>query len=175
MGGEARLQPGTTTKRVASGLTEISYHVAVPTKYDPNDPAPLLILFSPSGKGDRILKPVASAADKYGWIAIGVNDLKNGVQDLRRMRQMEDEVLDDILEKIPHDPQRIYLGGLSGGAMRAYGLTVRRSETFAGVLAMGGWLGGSQYARRNYPRNLAVAMIAGDKDTGAHQLSLIHI
>lgn len=168
---EIDLKPGATIHQVAAGLTEISYHVAVPTQYDPTKPAPLLILFSPSGKGDRILKPVAPATQKYGWLAVGVNDLRNGVQDLRRMRQMEDEALNDIFERIPHDPERLYLGGLSGGAMRAYSLTVRRKETFAGIMAIGGWLGGTQYARRKYPRNLAVAMIAGDKDLGAHQWS----
>ncbi|MDA7510473.1 hypothetical protein N8612_02240 [Verrucomicrobia bacterium] len=91
--------------------------------------------------------------------------------DSRLMIRMENEVLDDIFDTIPHDPKRVYLGGLSGGAMRAFSLTVRRKEPFAGVLSMGGWLGGTQYAQRKYPKGLAVAMIAGDKDVGVHQWS----
>ena len=161
---------GEITKRVAEGSMKMTYHVAMPEKEDERDRAPLLVLFSPGGDGRRILEPVAPAANRYGWVAVGVDRLRNGAMDTRLMNRMEDQVLDDIFRVIPHDPKRVYLGGLSGGAMRAFSLTVRRKkDVFAGVLSMGGWLGGTQYARREYPKGLAVAMIAGDKDKGVHQ------
>lgn len=167
----AAFPSGKVTKRVSVGSTKISYHVAMPEQEGTEAKVPLLVLFSPRGDGLRILEPVAPAANKYGWIAVGVDRLRNGAMNTRLMIRMENEVLDDIFKLIPHDPNRIYLGGLSGGAMRAFSLTVRRKEPFAGVLSMGGWLGGTHYARRKYPRGLAVAMIAGDKDVGAHQWS----
>ena len=174
--------PGKVSKRVAAGSLKMTYHVAMPsqaeaeklTEVSPGgeQASPLLILFSPRGDGERILKPVAPAANRYGWIAVGVDQLKNGVMDTRFMTRMENEVIDDILSVVPHDPKRVYLGGLSGGAMRAFSITVRRKQdSYAGILSMGGWLGGTQYARRAYPKGLAVAMIAGDKDLGAHQWS----
>jgi len=163
--------PGKVTKRDAVGNTKMSYHVAMPERGIKEERAPLLVLFSPRGDGRKILQPVAPAANKYGWIAVGVDRLRNGAMDTRRMIRMENEVLEDIFSMIPHDPKRVYLGGLSGGAMRAFSLTVRRKEPLAGVLSMGGWLGGTQYAQRKYPRGLAVAMIAGDKDVGAPQWS----
>ncbi len=170
------------SKRTSSGPLKMSYHIAMPSSSqlqklnrDSSELvplSPLLVLFSPRGDGQRILEPVAPAANRYGWIAVGVDRLKNGAMDTRLMIRMEDEVLEDIFERVPHDPKRVYLGGLSGGAMRAFSLTVRRKQdTYAGVLSMGGWLGGTQYARRSYPKGLAVAMIAGDKDLGAHQWS----
>lgn len=169
---KVHLPAGEVTKRLAEGSTKMTYHVAMPKEQPESGRAPLLILFSPGGDGKRILEPVAPAANRYGWIAVGVDKLRNGAMDTRLMQRMEDQVLDDILRVIPHDSERIYLGGLSGGAMRAFSLTVRRKKDgFAGVLSMGGWLGGTQYARRDYPKGLAVAMIAGDKDEGAHQWS----
>ena len=160
----------------------MTYHVAMPSKAESGKAlgetpsaqreSPLLVLFSPGGDGQRILKPVTPAANRYGWIAVGVDRLRNGAMDARVMTRMENEVLDDILKFVPHDPERVYLGGLSGGAMRAFSITVRRKkDDYAGILSMGGWLGGTQYARRAYPKGLAVAMIAGDKDVGAHQWS----
>ncbi len=161
--------PGETRVLTAEGKTEITYHVAVPPRFDPTKPRPLLILFSPGGKGERILGPAIPAAAKYNWMAVGVDRLKNGYMDTRLMMAMEDEVLEDIYRRVPHDPKRRYVGGLSGGAMRAFSLTVRRDDGWAGVLSIGGWLGGQQYANRKYPKGLAVAMVAGDKDKGAHQ------
>ena len=160
---------GEVTKREGVGKSQMSYFVAMPTDERIQEDTPLLILFSPRGDGERILEPVAPAANRYGWIAVGVDKLRNGAMDTRLMMRMEDEVLEDIFRVVLHDPKRVYLGGLSGGAMRAFSLTVRRTEPFAGVLSMGGWLGGTQYAQRKYPKGMAIAMIAGDKDVGVHQ------
>ena len=53
--------------------------------------------------------------------------------------------------------------------MRSYGISSRRRERFAGILAYGGWLGGPGYAKRNYCEGMAVAMINGNRDQGANQ------
>lgn len=168
---EPALKAGQTTQLTSGGTYHLNYHVAIPEAWSPSESRALLILFSPRGDGARILKTVAPAANRYGWIAVGVDKLKNGAMNTRTMWRMEDDVLDAIFESVPHDSDRVYLGGLSGGAMRAYSVTVRRSEPFAGVVAMGGWLGGTPYAQRDYPHGMAVAMISGNKDVGALQWS----
>ena len=52
--------------------------------------------------------------------------------------------------------------------MRAYGITARREDPFAGILAYGGWLGGPEHQKKRYCRFMAVAMINGNKDDAAN-------
>ena len=164
----ARLVPGQTFTRTAEGETAVPYHVRVPPAFDPAAPPPLLIAFSAGGKGRFMADTIGPCADKLGWITIGCDKLKNDLPDGKLTDQMEDEVLEDIYRNIPHDPRRVYLAGHSGGAMRAYGLTARRKESFAGILAYGGWLGGPDYQKKLYGRHMAVAMVNGDKDDAAN-------
>jgi len=158
--------PGNTFTRTATGEMAINYHVRVPASFDPRHPPPLVIAFSPKGKGRLMVKAVGASTDKAGWIVIGCDKLKNGMPDAKRAEKMEDEVLEDIYGNIPHDPRRIYLAGHSGGAMRAYRISARRKELFAGILAFSGWLGGADKQKQPFCQNMAVAMVNGDQDAG---------
>lgn len=91
---------GEVTKRDAVGRTKMSYHVAMPELVKEEGMAPLLVLFSPRGDGRRILEPVAPAANRYGWITVGVDRLRNGAMDTRLMIRMENEVLEDVLSSV---------------------------------------------------------------------------
>lgn len=162
------LIPGETIKRTAAGDTGITYHVYVPKNYEASaGPSPIIITFSPGGDGLGILKRIKEGTEHTGWLLIGCDKLKNGIKDRDLALKMEDEVLDDILATLPHDPDRIYLAGFSGGAMRSYDLTTRRPEPFAGILAYGGWLGGSEYQGNAFREGMSVAMINGNQDRGA--------
>ncbi len=162
-----QMVPGETFTRTAAGKTAVNYHVRVPATFNPAQPPPLVIAFSPSGKGRFMLEAIGPSTDKAGWIAVGCDKLKNGIEDGQLEVQMEDEVLEDIYRSVPHDPRRIYLAGHSGGAMRAYGLAARRKEPFAGILAYGGWMGGKEFQQQTYCPNMAVAMVNGDQDKTA--------
>ena len=164
----ALMVPGQTFMRTAAGANAVTYHVRTPASFNPGQPPPLLVAFSSRGKGRSIVNALGPGADKVGWIAIGCDKLMNSLSDEQLADQMEDEVLEDIYRNIPHDPRRIYLAGHSGGAMRAYGIAARRPETFAGILAYGGWLGGPDYQKKLYCRNMAVAMVNGDGDEAAN-------
>lgn len=63
------------------------------------------------------------------------------------------------------------MGGISGGASRAFTYSERRdsrpSARGKGIVSMGGWLGGKD--RSMCPTRMAVAIINGDKDGGAKQ------
>lgn len=160
--------PGEITRHTTSGEYRISYHVAIPKTFNINNPPPMLVLFSPGGNGKSILRSVLPSASKLGWIVVGVDQLKNGMdEDLENA--MESEAFEAIMNQVPHHPRRIYLGGMSGGAMRAYGLTYKYEEApIAGILAMGGWLGGSKYYDKDFRKYMAVAMVNGDSDSGAN-------
>ncbi|MDB4474808.1 hypothetical protein N9023_07350 [Opitutaceae bacterium] len=166
--GSIEFTPGEIVTRTAAGETDITYHVLTPADYDAAaPPPPIVIAFSPGGDGLGILNKLKDGVSPAGWTLVGCDKLKNGLKDPELALKMEDEVLDDILRTVPHDPSRIYLAGFSGGAMRSYDLTTRRPEAFAGVLAYGGWLGGTEHQGNAFREGMSVAMINGTQDRGA--------
>tara|TARA_R110000850_G_scaffold64695_13_gene145074 strand:- start:11 stop:589 length:579 start_codon:yes stop_codon:yes gene_type:complete len=145
----------------------VTYHVQYPKSYDPNQKPPLLILFSPGGKGKGILGSFAEAADQAGWVAVGCDGFKNKMdEDLGR--SMFEELLPHLEANVDHDPTSLYLGGMSGGAWRAYHYSVWLGRPWQGIAACGGWLGGSEYYDLNYPEKMAIAVINGDSDKNAN-------
>ena len=164
-----KLKPGLIETFTAPGDTKTTYHVFSPSIYRTNAPSPLLVLFSPSGNGRGILNAFKESADEAGWILVGCDKLRNGFEENPLEHQVEDELLDDILTRIPHVPARVFFGGFSGGAERAYHLTARRDDGVAGVFAVGGWLGLEKYYDLPYRQHMVVAMVNGNKDTSARR------
>lgn len=163
-----QLKPGTIESFTAAGTTETTYHVYTPGACQTNRPVPMLVLFSPGGDGRGMVSAFKDAAEAAGWIVAGCDKLSNSFEGNPQERQVEKELLDDILARIPHAPDKLFLGGFSGGAQRAYHLTARRKEKVAGVFAMGGWLGGETFYRLPYDQRMAVAMVNGKDDAAAN-------
>jgi poly(3-hydroxybutyrate) depolymerase len=166
----AKWKPGQVISFVTPDKTAVPYHVYIPTSFDPDKLFPLVYAFSPGGNGKGQLNAMKKSAEKAGWIVVGCDKLKNGMKDEDLEIEMEDAVLADVQKNVPHDRNRMYLSGMSGGAMRSYQIASRRHDIgWAGILAFGGWMGGSEYQKKlDFPRGLSVAMINGDKDTGAN-------
>lgn len=166
----AKMQPGTMLRRVSPGDAGVTWYLYIPLSLTPDDPAPLLILFSPAGRSAPLVAALKEAADRAGWLIAGCDGLRSGMENPDAERAMEDGVLDDILGRVPHRADRIFLGGASGGATRAFGLARedRRPEKFAGVLSLGGWLGGTDRRQWRYQRRMAVAFVNGDANKGAN-------
>lgn len=162
------LLPGKTVTATAPGKHSVTYHIFAPDDYkEDSTPMPLLVVFSPNGDGMALLNKLRNGANSAGWLLVGCDKLRNGMNSDTLETEVEDEVLNDVFQNIPHDASRVYLGGFSGGAMRAYGITARRTEPYAGVLAFGGWLGGPSYQDKPYRENMSVAMVTGVRDLGA--------
>ena len=162
--------PGKVFRRTASGDHAMTYHVYTPTGFDAESPPPLIISFSPGGSGVQMVNSMKASAEKAGWVLIGCDRLSNTMKEAEPVRRkMEDEVLSDIYTVIPNNPDRIYLAGLSGGALRAYNLSARREERITGIIAYGGWLGGEEYStKEDYCKYMAVAIVNGDNDKAAN-------
>ena len=161
----AELIPGKTETFTAQGETKTTYHVYTPTACQTN--APILVLFSPSGAGSSMVAAFQKSAEAFGWIVVGCDKLSNGFEGNSLEHQVENELLDDILARIPHAAAKLFFGGFSGGAERAYHLSAHRKEKIAGIIAMGGWLGGDEYRKLLYCQHMAVAMVNGKKDAAA--------
>lgn len=160
------LTAGQVLHRTTSGRMQTKYHIAVPDKFDSQKPPPLLVVFSPGGDGNGMMSQVRASANKVGWMVLGCDTLKNGMKAEDEL-PIEEELMRDIRELVPHDPARLYYGGFSGGAQRAYQMTHLFTDPCAGILAFGGWLGGGEEQKKSFQRGMAVAMVNGDGDKGA--------
>ncbi|MDA3798208.1 MAG: SHD1 domain-containing protein [Kiritimatiellae bacterium] len=166
----AKWKPGEISSYVTTNATRASYHVYIPSSFNPDKPPPLVYAFSPGGNGKGQLNSMKKSAEKYGWIVVGCDKLKNGM-DQADEQKIEDDILSCVQTKVPHDPKRVYLSGMSGGALRSYQIAGRRQDMeFAGILAFGGWLGGKECQKNcSLPkRGGAVAMVNGDQDKAAN-------
>jgi predicted esterase len=164
----------------------ISHHQGRGAKYltdfyvyeplQPNAPAgdlpPLMILFDAGGKGLRYLLKHIEAGQAVGMTLVGCDVFKNHMDDVAGLARFK-ELLPAILASTPHNPERIFMGGSSGGAWRAFHHSAQvESITWAGIYSNGGWLGEPEWYDLPYPPQLRVAMVNGDKDHANEQIEL---
>jgi predicted esterase len=157
----------TTHEGVGKYKTEYAvYHPPVPADAKK---LPMLILFHPGGNGQRAIYKYVEAAAAAGITLVSLDYFRNE-KDSDKQDQMFErftELLPQIEATVLHDENRIFMGGTSGGACRAYHYSAKVKRPWAGILACGGWLGGRDNYDMGFPR-MRVAMVNGDKDNGAN-------
>ncbi len=87
-------------------------------------PLPIIFFFDPHGAGALPLKKYKALADNYGFILAGSNNSKNG-NDWNTEEVIWRHFVDDLMGRIGHDENRIYLCGFSGGAKAATYMAMR--------------------------------------------------
>lgn len=85
---------------------------------------------------------------------------------MRPAMQLTSDLLDSLIASGGVDEERLYLGGVSLGAMGAYDLLSRRPDTFAAALAICG--GGSLDAAAKYAKGLPIWVFHGSADPIVH-------
>jgi hypothetical protein len=149
----------------SEGGQSVSYHVYWPAGFDPSKPPAMIILFSPGGSGKGILGSVKDACEKLGWIGVGCDTFRNN-SDEAILDAKWRNLLPHIEKTVPHNPDLLYLGGSSGGALRAYDYSESTARPWKGILAFGGWLGGKPTLK--CASKMAVAIVNGDADKNAN-------
>ncbi|MFZ3213524.1 MAG: hypothetical protein WA188_18625 [Terriglobales bacterium] len=91
-----------------------SYALYLPSTYSPDHAWPLLMAFDPSAEGATPVKLFREAAEKYGYIAVGSNNSKNGPT--RPSAEAFDALWRDAHRRFRVDDRRIYAAGFSGAA-----------------------------------------------------------
>ncbi len=161
---------GKITTHLGTGRFRTEYAVYHPPVAADAKKLPMLILFHPGGNGQRTIYRYVEAAAALGITLVSLDYYKNTDDDPKRealMLECFTELLPQIEAAVPHDEKRIFMGGMSGGAWRAYHYSAQVKRPWAGILACGGWLGDEKYHDLDYPK-LRVAMVNGDKDFGPH-------
>lgn len=155
---------GKTIAMKSDGELPTAYHVYYPQGFGGSKKYPVLIMFSPGGGGNSILRNVRQGCDALGWIAVGCDTFKNGGNEKEFTKRFTD-LLPHIESSLPHDPEALYLGGMSGGALRAYDFSGQFERPWKGILAYGGWLGSKGVETS---KKMRVAIVNGDKDKNAN-------
>lgn len=162
---------GTVTEHAGTGKFKTAYTVYQPPAAAAQKSPPLFIVFHPGGNGRRSIYAYIEAAAAVGMTLVSLDYFKNTADEPEKEEEMLEcftELLPQIEAAVPHDPNRMFMGGMSGGAWRAYHYSARFARPWAGIYAGGGWLGGKKYYHLPYPR-MKVAMVNGDKDAAANR------
>lgn len=111
-----------------------SYALYLPSRYTPEKKWPMLYAFDPGARGKLPVSLFKEAAEKFGFIVVGSNNSKNGIQ----VGAVIQAVLEDTNARFAIDPQRVYSTGFSGGARIAFALAGSNPGAVAGVIACSG-------------------------------------
>ena len=121
-------------KKTCRTNTKHNYAYYLPSYYDANKIYPLIIAFDAHARGQLAVSRFKEAAETYGYIVVGSNNAKNGLQDIN---SVINSLWDDALSRFSVDPKRIYAAGFSGGARIASSLPIYKGGV-KGVIACAG-------------------------------------
>ncbi len=159
---------GTIEKKVGIGKFTTEYSIYHPSGLAPDARTPMMILFHPGGNGHRDILRYVEAADAVKMTLVSCETFQNSddtpeIEDgyLERFK----ELLPQIEQVVPHDPNRIFMGGVSGGAWRAFHYSAQISRPWAGIYSNCGWVGDKKWWDLPYPK-MRVVFLNGDRDYG---------
>ena len=125
---------GTVTPRVACDANpQQSYAVYLPSTYSPKKRWPIIYAFDPGARGQVAVEAIRAAAEKYGYIVVGSNNSRNGME--AASAEAAQAMWQDTQQKFSIDEHRRYFAGMSGGARMASALAMSCNGCVAGVIA----------------------------------------
>jgi poly(3-hydroxybutyrate) depolymerase len=116
-----------------------SYALYLPSGYTTEKKWPILYAFDPSGQGKVPVTLFKEAAEAFGYIVVGSNNSRNGLQ----VADIVQAFGDDTHARLSIDQKRIYTTGFSGGSRVALATALAYQPGIAGVIA----------ASAGFPRN----------------------
>lgn len=151
------------------GLYPTDLYIYYPKSHEyATQPLPAMLLFHPGGKAARYCARHMEAAEAANLVIVSCGTFRNTDDDPTlesAMLERFKEAFPQILERVPKiDHQRIFMGGCSGGAWRAYHYSAWVKFPWAGIYANAGWLGGPKYYDLPYPSGMRVMIVNGNQD-----------
>jgi predicted esterase len=143
----------------------ISYALYLPKNYTAALKFPVIIAFDPHGSGILPLEKYKDLADKYGYILMGSNDSKNGL-DMNTSGVIIDALFSETSGRYSIDSTRIYVMGFSGGARIACIIGLYQGGA-AGVIGCGAGFPATNQPIRFKPDYIS---IAGNADFNMNEL-----
>jgi hypothetical protein len=143
----------------------ISYALYLPKNYSAALKFPAIIAFDPKGNGILPLEKYKDLADKYGYILMGSNDSRNGL-DMNTTSNIIDALFSETSGPYSIDSTRIYVMGFSGGARIASMIGLYQGGV-AGIIGCGAGFPSINQPARFMPDYIS---IAGTADFNMNEL-----
>ncbi len=134
-----------------------SYSLYLPSAFEGQKRWPVVFIFDYENSGKVGVRAMAEAAEKYGYILVGSN---NVVENIESNVQIYNRLSQEILRLFPINLSRIYTAGFSGGARLATSIAVL-SKDINGVIACGAGFSASFTPKKN---TFSFSGIVGDSD-----------
>jgi len=121
-----------------SGNNNHSYYIYLPSNYSKEKNWPIIYTFDPGGNGHIPVELFQNTAEKYGYIIVGSNNVKNGPwsSNIKALK----ELWYDTNKKFSIKPDQIYTSGFSGGARVAAAFSSILGTPVSGIVACGAGL-----------------------------------
>ncbi|MBN2520068.1 MAG: hypothetical protein JXB17_06165, partial [Bacteroidales bacterium] len=126
-----------TTKIVCNSDTTQTYELYLPLSYSNAEKWPLIICFDPHANGIKPVDSLKYAAEKYGFIVAGSNNIQNGLETLNYSLNV---FISDVLSKYSVDQNSLYSCGFSGGARIAASIALN-NKAFKGIICCAAGVG----------------------------------
>jgi poly(3-hydroxybutyrate) depolymerase len=126
------LPKGEIVESVASKADpQQTFALYLPSRYLPDKKWPILYAFDPGARGKLPVSLFKDAAEKFGYIVVGSNNSKNGIQ----VAGVIQAIWADTHARFAIDDSRVYTTGFSGGARVAFATALAYQGAVAGVIA----------------------------------------
>lgn len=113
-----------------------TYELYLPSRFDPQQRWPLLLVFDPRMRGRLAAELFRPAAEELGWIVASSN--KTASDGLAESNQRAiNAMFPDVMRRLPIDDRRIHATGFSGGAVLSWTVGVLGGK-LAGVISVCG-------------------------------------
>ena len=122
-----------TDSVICQYLNNQSYALYLPSYYTADKKFPCIYFFDAHARGLLPVRLCKVFAEKYGFVVIGSNVSKNGMQ-WPETEDIVKSLMNDSRARISIDPQRIYTSGFSGGARVASTVAIQDGG-IAGVIS----------------------------------------
>jgi predicted esterase len=133
---QASARSGQTLREQPLDLAREKFAVYVPAHAPPQGYA--LLVFVPPWEEASVPATWLSTLDRHGTIYVSAANSGNDADVLDRRIPLALLAAQNIIKRYPIDPQRIYIGGFSGGSRVAERIALGYPDLFHGVLLMAG-------------------------------------
>ncbi|MBN1252390.1 MAG: hypothetical protein JXA16_09640 [Bacteroidales bacterium] len=137
-----------------------------PENYSPIRETPVIVVFDAHARAKFAVEKFKDASNKYGYIIIASENIKNGLQTADYSVNI---LFEDVFSQYKIDKKRVYTAGFSGGAKIASSVAIYKGG-IAGVIACGA---GLQQIGVKISNIFDFVGIAGLKDFNYQELNML--
>ena len=149
----------------AEGYNPDNYEVFVPTDLKTYASRPVIIGFSPNGRGKEFINYWQEAADEFKCIIIASNVVRNGMDIQKELINIKRDLSEEFASKYPINLKKVIAAGSSGGGMASHLFSFLHPDTVAAVISNVGYIHEGTLAQsKNYPRNKICVLMTGTTD-----------